>query len=585
MLPIAPGTGDDVVVLPDGRLRILASTDVDATATTQIDVAIVGLNPDGSPDAAYGTKIFPAAASGPDAPTSMALGPGGRLAVTGTAADGGNEDVFVALREADGSPAAGFGTAGVRVVDRGGPGLNDRGVDVAFRPGGGLLVLAQVETNPADDINDDEAVLHAFTSTAADDPGFGGTSDIVLPAGEPDTVPGGLLVDGDRIWATGTTRAGADVDAWIARLDADGAGFEVRRFDMRGTTVPAAGAVSSAGNDLAVVSGGSPVTGGPTGSIGYGARPYWAAAVFDDLDGPLASAGFGDLVIPTDEYGAIVGVAAGGAGWAAIAGVLVDVLSNLDTSFGTARLLIDTGRTCDLALQAVEPAEIAMPAGGRAPVAVTVASVGTQACSGGAVRARAVHTARHGDHAAARPGRDADDRRPGPRLRRPGARRRRRGPVPGDVRRRRRPGQRHEVRHGALPGHPDAHSHADAHADRSRPEPSDGGPGAAGRPPAQGDRRVRRAAARDALRPAPSPAARPAPATGLPGPAHHHRSQGQACGFADRGRAGRFADAPPAPARPLQGPGGRHARRRAGAPRQADVSRVLTAAGRASRRP
>ena len=200
--------------------------------------------------------------------------------------------MFVALREADGSPAAGFGRRRRARSRPRGPGLNDRGVDVAFRPGGGLLVLAQVETNAADTINDYEAVLHALTSTAADDPGFGGTGDIVLPAGEPDTLPGGLLVYDGRIWATGTTRP-ADVDAWIARLDPDGAGLEVRRYDMRGTTIPVTDAVTSAGSDLAVVSGASPVL-VVTGSISYHARPYWAAAVFDDLDGPLASAGFGD---------------------------------------------------------------------------------------------------------------------------------------------------------------------------------------------------------------------------------------------------------------------------------------------------
>ena len=388
ILPIAAGTGKDVgtdiVVLPDGRLRILASTDTDATATTQIDVAIVGLLADGSPDPAFPTRIFPAG-PGEDTPTRMVLGPGGRLAVTGAARNtSGREDVFVSLREPDGSPVAGFGTGGVRVLDAAGNALlNDRGVDVEFRPGGGLLVLAQVETNLADSINDYQAVLRGFSEvTGADDAAFNGTGSLVLPAGQPDTVPGGLMVYQGRIWASGATKVGTDTDAFIARLNPDGSGVETRRYDMRGTAIDSGQLVVSSGSDLDVVPGIVPTL-IVTGSINYNSRPYWAAAAFNNLDGPLAAAGFGDFLLPTDEYGAIVGVAASPDGWAAIAGSLVDINASFDTSFGTARLLVDADKACDLALDVVAPLEMTMPASGVAPVALRVTNGGTKTCTGG----------------------------------------------------------------------------------------------------------------------------------------------------------------------------------------------------------
>jgi uncharacterized delta-60 repeat protein len=398
VLPIAEGAGKDVAtdvaVLPDHRLRILAST---PGTNTGIDVAIVGLNRDGTPDSGFGTNgkvVFPAAAgAGNDTPTRMAIGPGGQIAVTGAASDGSKEDLFVALRGADGSPVAGFGNAhGVRVFDRAGTGLNDRGADVAFRPGGGIVALVQVETNLDSAINDYRAVLHAFDATAGHDGRFAPGGDLVLPVGSPDTVPGSLMSYGGRLWVSGATHVGADTDAFIARLNADGSGFESRLYDVRGGAIAPEQSVTSSGSDLDVVPG-TPPTLIVTGSINFNQRPYWAAAAFNNLDAPLASAGYGDLLIPTDEYGAIVGLAPGPDGWAAIAGSLVDLSNNFDTSFGTARLLIDRGLVdgglvidaptrCDLALEVVEPLELALPPAGTAPITLRVSNAGARACAG-----------------------------------------------------------------------------------------------------------------------------------------------------------------------------------------------------------
>lgn len=388
VIPLAADTGKDVgvgiVVLPDGRLRVLASTDATAGSGTNIDNAIVGLNADGSFDTSFGGgdgKVSFPAGQNNDTPTRLAVGPDGRLAVSGARSDGTKEDSFVSLREPDGSPVAGFGTDGVRSLNRGGGTLNDRAVDVVFRPGGGIVALIQNETNPDASINDYQSVLHGFDDQGNDDARFSEDGDLVLPVGDPDTVPGGLMVYEDRLWVTGSTKAGQDTNAYLARVDAAGGGFESRQYDMRGSVIDAQTLVTSAGSDMAVVPGVTPTL-VVTGSINYSSRPYWAAASFNKLSGPLAEMGFGDVIIPTDEYGAIVGVAVGGDGWVGIAGSLVDTQQNFDTSFGTSRLLIDADKRCDLSIDVPRPLEIGMVPGGRAQVQVAVTNVATKACEG-----------------------------------------------------------------------------------------------------------------------------------------------------------------------------------------------------------
>ena len=90
----------------------------------------------------------------------------GRLAITGWRKDaGGKEDLFVARLEPDGSPTTAFDGDGIRTIDRAGGLKNDRGIDIAWRPGGGVVVLAQVATNPDTNVNNYIAALHALTPT------------------------------------------------------------------------------------------------------------------------------------------------------------------------------------------------------------------------------------------------------------------------------------------------------------------------------------------------------------------------------------------------------------------------------------
>ncbi len=373
------GTG--IAVLPaDGSLRVLVATDVSTTSTISFDVAVVGLNADGTPDTTFGAPIATGvrgvwllAGTENEIPARIEAGPGGRLAIVGARTDGIRDD-FVALLEANGSPVTGpgFGADGVRFSETASP--VDRGVDVAFRPGGGLVTLVSIDA-PA---TPDETVLRAFNADGTLDMTFGTGGNVLV--GNTDTVPGGLIVHDGRLWVSGSTNVGSDTDAFLARVNADGAGLQVHRFDMRGPLTPSL-AVPSRANDIVVVPG-VPATIVVVGSVTHSSGVTdWAAAAFNNFDGDLARAGMDDIVIqaPGDTVDAsLVTAAAGAQGWLAVAGRLV----GSDNDFGNARLLVDADKTCDLAVAASEPGEIVFRGSSPAALTVRVQNVGTRACGG-----------------------------------------------------------------------------------------------------------------------------------------------------------------------------------------------------------
>lgn len=408
-LDIAATTNRDagyaIAVLPDRRLRILATTDIlpdTASAQQNLDIALIGLLPDGSFDPQFGDGgdgviTFPAGA-GNDVPSRMDLDGNGRIAIAGCVISGTSgtscgtaQDFFVSLRNPDGT-AAGFGVAGVRTYNRGGTAganvtLNDRAVDVTFRPGGGILAFLQVETNPDPNINDWHAVLHAFRDDGTDEGAFSGDGDLDLPVGDPDIIPGGVMAYNGRIYATGAVRSGNNGDAYLVRMNPDGSDLAMKIFDVRGGVVPPEVAVGSQGNDLAVVAGAPPtlVVGGFT-TLQEGTA--WSATAFRSFEGDLATAPSADRIFDMprnassiEQQGTLLGLAAGGENWVAAAGSLLD-LNSADTSFGTARLLIDADKECDLAVDVTRPLEIVFDADRPATVDVKVTNVGTKVCSG-----------------------------------------------------------------------------------------------------------------------------------------------------------------------------------------------------------
>ncbi len=387
-LELSVGNGKDVgmaiVPLADGRLRVLAKYDADTTSSTNFDVAVLGLNADGGYDASFGggdgRVTFPVGVIDDEA-ARMIADESGRLAITGWRKDaGGKEDLFVARLEADGSPTAAFDGDGIRTIDRAGGLKNDRGIDLAWRAGGGVVVLAQVATDPDTNVNNYIAALHALTPAGADDPGFSDDGDVELAVGQPNTIPGGLIAYGGRLWVTGSTKVGTDTDAFLARLEADGSGLAFRRFDMRGSQIAADQVVVSGGGDLDVLPGASPTL-VVVGSTTYNSRTFWSAAAFNSFEGDLAQAGYGDLLIPTDEYGALLGVQAAGDALA-VTGSLLNVNGNFDTSFGTLRLRVDADKQCDLAIDVPQPLEAHFTGDRPVPTTITVKNEGSRTCLG-----------------------------------------------------------------------------------------------------------------------------------------------------------------------------------------------------------
>ena len=413
-IAVAPGSGLDtatgVAVLADGRIRIAGYTDVNPSAAVNEDAMLIGLLPDGSPDPSFGqdadgngtrdgVQVFAAVntlSSNNERLAGLAVDPAsGRIAVAGPRSDGGQNDIFVSLREADGSPVTGFGTLGVRVIDRGGAQRDEAPTAVQFRPGGGVMVLVDADTNAKSPATPDGdiAVLRAFTEDGLDDGAFGTGGELVLTPGSPNTVPSALIVYNGRYYVTGKTRPapGTDEDAFLARLDADGGGVVSRRFDMRGQVVPGGESPLSEGLALAVVPG-VPTSLVVVGSVRYAFagdnRVDWGAAAFNNFEGDLGAAGFGDLVLDTpNRVNRLTGVAAAGEGAAMVAGPLdaeprSDGSVVQDTSFGNARFLIDREKRCNLSVKITAPLELVLRGLAPSTVGLEVQHVGTRPCAG-----------------------------------------------------------------------------------------------------------------------------------------------------------------------------------------------------------
>ncbi|MDA0181624.1 hypothetical protein OJ997_15065 [Solirubrobacter phytolaccae] len=381
-----PGTEAENVkaaaVLPNGALRIAASADKSIGSSSDRDVAIIGLLPDGSLDPSFGSggiTLFPVGA-GDDDPNGIAVDGVGRVAVTGSALASNVKDTFVSLRNPDGSPAA-FGTGGVVVLQRSPSGLADEGQDVVFRPGGGLAVLMSVHLPGVGADTDETSVLRGFTEDGSLDPGFGDAGETALTVGSPDTSAPGLMLLRNRLWVTGKTMSGVQQMAFIARTEANGTGLQSRQFEMRGKS-SGTDAIRSAGADLAVLAGppealvvvGSSVT--PSSGLGG-----FAATAFTNFDGDLASAPASTYVDAGSNQTGLVSASAEGPYSLAAAGLLLNS-SSFDTSFATLRLLLDADKKCDLAIDVPTPLELTFVGRKGTAAQISVENKGDRPCGG-----------------------------------------------------------------------------------------------------------------------------------------------------------------------------------------------------------
>ncbi|MFL5846957.1 MAG: hypothetical protein ACJ762_19925 [Solirubrobacteraceae bacterium] len=373
---VIAGTEDralDLAVLPSGAIRVLAQVG----ATTRI----VGLTSTGAVDTSFG-----AADGTPDdgqivinalTPTAIAVAGDGRLAVTGTSTN----DTVVAMFNADGTPVTTFGINGFATINRSGDATPDGGADIAFRPGGGVLVLGAIGSGGTG-----TAFLHALNDAGADDPGFSDDGDLALAIGDAPTEPHALVVYAGRYWLTGSTRTGTDTNAFLARVEADGTGLQSRQFDMRGQLIDPATAVTSVGDSLAVVPG-TPDTLVVSGSVASASGTDWAAAAFNNLGGDVNAASFGDIAISVPGSGGINSVTAGPAGSVFVAGPYQETVTTPSSSItytriGEAKLVIDAEKACNLTLTVPSPLELVLRPGVAGSVDVKVTNQGTRACAG-----------------------------------------------------------------------------------------------------------------------------------------------------------------------------------------------------------
>lgn len=383
-----PGTEAEsvkaAVALPDGRLRVAASVDTVIGTTNNFDVAVIGLLPDGSPDPSIGGGsgfvIFPVGA-GDDAPNAIAVDGQGRIAVTGSTNTSNVKDTFVSLRNADGSPAA-FGTNGVRTIARSPLNLPDEGLNVVFRPGGGLAVSVSYQTNPVGNNTDEMSVLWGLGEDGSDDQTFGVAGEAALAVGDPDTSAPGLLVHRGRIWVTGKTQDGVAKQAFVARVDPNGTGLQSRRFEMRPKNSGVSEAIESSGRDLVVLAGPPEtlvVVGGTvTPNSGLGA---FAAAAFSNFEADLASAPMGTYVDGGSSQVGVLSAAPEGPYSLVATGLLLNQ-SSFDTSFATMRFLLDADKKCDLAIDVPTPLELTFVGRKGTAAQISVENKGERPCGG-----------------------------------------------------------------------------------------------------------------------------------------------------------------------------------------------------------
>ena len=190
-------SAEALVLQPDGRIVVHSSNG---------DVAVARLNPDGSDDPSFGGTRFVNFGSF-DFGQAVALQADGKIVVAGRS--GGN--MAIVRLNPDGSPDMGFGDAGKRAIDHGG--TNDGAEALAVQPDGKIVVAGFGGADRA-------ILVTRLRANGADDLGFGsfGTSRVDFGLGPEEARALALQPDG-KIVVAGFTTFGGQIDRIaIARL-------------------------------------------------------------------------------------------------------------------------------------------------------------------------------------------------------------------------------------------------------------------------------------------------------------------------------------------------------------------------------
>jgi len=187
VLPGGENGASAVTLQPDGKILVAGSGK--EFGGVNFDFFFARYNSDGSPDKTFGgdgVELVPVGTED-DQARAVTVGPGGRIAATGTAdLPGFNNGLGVVVLEANGTPDASFGGDGSLVEETENGDHDDRGAAVALLEEGRLLLGDEAGAGAGNGF-----VLLRLLLNGNPDPGFGGGDGIVETP-----IPGENLTEG-----------------------------------------------------------------------------------------------------------------------------------------------------------------------------------------------------------------------------------------------------------------------------------------------------------------------------------------------------------------------------------------------------
>ncbi|MBN9521121.1 FG-GAP repeat protein [bacterium] len=253
-----------LVVRADGTIVAVGSTNAGGAPR----VAVARLQPDGLLDVTFdadGKLIADFGTGTQSSATAAALQADGKLLVAGFVSGGGVNDAVVARLSADGTFDAGFGTAGKAFVDLAGDA--DYFFSVTAQPDGKVVAAGRRDTT-AGGTNGDFAVAR-LNANGTPDAGFGTAGKVFTNLGGLDGATGVRVQPNGRIVVAGSSSNVAGTTSTFAVVRYTAAGAPDPTFGQSGlvvTSVP--GATQAGANAVALQPSGRVVAVGSSNSSG-----------------------------------------------------------------------------------------------------------------------------------------------------------------------------------------------------------------------------------------------------------------------------------------------------------------------------
>jgi uncharacterized delta-60 repeat protein len=202
-------TGEGVVVQPDGKVVVAGAWDGGSA-----NFAVARFNPDGSPDTSFSVDGRADVTFGAvDFGRAVALDGNGRIVVAGYTNAGGNNDMAVIRLNPDGSPDNSFSGDGKQTVDFG---FDDRAEAVAIAADGSIFIGGTIDGGSAD------FAAAKLEPDGDLDPTFDADGMSSITFGAVDHAEAIALDAGGRVVLAGYSNASGTNDMAIARFNANG---------------------------------------------------------------------------------------------------------------------------------------------------------------------------------------------------------------------------------------------------------------------------------------------------------------------------------------------------------------------------